>query len=195
MTGEIAVQREKTNYVSALKKLLDSKNLDKNKKWLLLALALLGLLLMVIPSFAEVQTEEPKEPEQPNAYESYDYAQYLSTQFEEILGKIEGVGKIDVMVTLSKESENVYATDLARDDYIQEEQNQQKVDEKHVLIEKDGEEEALITTRITPQVQGVIIVCEGGSDPTVVNKLTEAVTASLGIGSNRVAVSNLGYAE
>ena len=35
---------------------------------------------------------------------------------------------------------------------------------------------------------GNVIVCDGGNDPIVIKKLTDAVTASLGIGANRVAV-------
>jgi stage III sporulation protein AG len=92
------------------------------------------------------------------------------------------------MVTLNKEEEMVYATDFLSDSHSQNDVNQQKTDRKHVLLEKNGQEEALVTTIITPRVQGVIIVCDGGNDPIVIKKLTDAVTASLGIGANRVAV-------
>jgi len=186
------LKKEMTNYIHTLRKIFEHKTAESTKIKLLFILGAVGILFVVLPTFwdntnSDLQSEEVIQNPQPN-----DYALYLSNQLENILGEIEGVGKICVMVTLEKEEECIYATDLSQD--IQTPEQQQK-DQKHVVIEKNGQEEALVTTRITPKIQGVIIVCEGGNNPVVVKKLTDAVTASLNIGPSRVSVSNSKYAE
>ena len=179
--------------IAKLSALFKTKLMGKNSSLLLVMMGLIGILLISVPSF--LPEKENGDTPEVTIQEEADYAVHLSLQLEEILGKMEGVGEIKVMVTLKQDSSYVYATDLAQNDQQKETLVEQQTEQKHVILEQDGEEQALVSTRFAPQVEGVIIVCRGGSDPVVVNKLTDAVTAALGIGSNRVAVSNMGLTE
>ncbi|MBR5558681.1 MAG: hypothetical protein IKU72_00345 [Oscillospiraceae bacterium] len=116
----------------------------------------------------------------------------LSQRLEEVLGAIEGVGEIRVMVTLRQEEEFVYAVDHTINDQQQEMTTHHQSEQTHVIVEQNGQEEPLLSTKMAPQVQGVIIVCAGGDNPVVIEKLIQAATAALNISSNRVAVSKLG---
>ena len=57
----------------------------------------------------------------------------------------------------------------------------------------EGERTAYSGSKVSsvtpPAVLGAAIVCDGGGDPTVKAELTRLVSALLGIGSNRVTVS------
>jgi len=180
--------------VNKLQTFLRKQLTGKNKGTLLVVIGIIGMLLISFPGLTSYKKEAENLPKTAEDEET-NYAAELSSQLEAILGRIDGVGEIEVMVTLRQDSSYVYATDLAQSDRQEEALTQQQIEEKHVIIEQGGEEQALVSTRIVPQAEGVIIVCEGGSDPVVIKKLTDAVTAALGIGSNRVAVSNMKYTE
>ncbi len=165
----------------------------KGQTVLVAALGLAGVLLLVWPTAAQqpdaVPTPEAAQP--PNV----DYAQQLAAQLEETLGKMEGVGQIKVMVTLEQQEEYVYAADLVTEERTQQEEKLRQQEQTHVILEQDGSQQALVTTTMAPRVQGVVVVCTGGDDPVVQRSLTQAVTAVLNIGSNRIAVSKFAATE
>ena len=52
----------------------------------------------------------------------------------------------------------------------------------------DGSEQALPLTELQPVIRGVVVVCPGGGDPAVAERITQAVTTALDISSARVCV-------
>ena len=60
---------------------------------------------------------------------------------------------------------------------------------KYILVrDADGSEQALAVMEVEPVVKGVIIVCQGGNNPTVQQNIINAVTTALDISSARVCV-------
>ena len=59
----------------------------------------------------------------------------------------------------------------------------------------DGGEQALLVTTEMPQVRGVAVVCEGGDDEIINEKITNAVTAALNITSKRVYIAGGSFNE
>ena len=53
----------------------------------------------------------------------------------------------------------------------------------------NGEEEALAITEVQPTVKGVVVVCSGGDDPEVQQRIINAVTTALNITTKRVCVT------
>lgn len=51
--------------------------------------------------------------------------------------------------------------------------------------------QGLLVTELQPTVKGVVIVCEGGDQPLVQQRVTDAVTIALNISSKRVCVTKL----
>ena len=86
----------------------------QQKRWLQLkktdwiAVALVGVLLLVVamPSggtgihLAENKKEDTAQEKTEQKYEKEDYAEYLEHKLEQVLGQMEGVGKVSVMVTV-----------------------------------------------------------------------------------------------
>ena len=72
----------------------------KEKAAIILLLIFLGLILS---SQGTVKTKTPKE--EVNERENYtgEYKSSLEAQLKETLGKVEGIGEIDVMITLESE--------------------------------------------------------------------------------------------
>ena len=117
------------------------------------------------------------------------YRQELEDGLVRIVSAITGDDKAQVMVTLEKGEEVVYAADS----HTEAEQDRQETESEYVLIkDPDGGQSALTVTRIQPEVKGVVIVSRYASDPVVQEKLHLAVRVGLGISSTKVCVMDSG---
>ncbi|MCL2633895.1 MAG: hypothetical protein FWD34_05200 [Oscillospiraceae bacterium] len=93
---------------------------------------------------------------------SYEqYEKRLEKKLSQALAEIDGVGEFTVIITLDSLSETVYS-------------------------ERGG----AVKTVITPKVRGVAIICEGGDDIYVKQKIVEMTSKVLGIGTNKICVTN-----
>ena len=97
-------------------------------------------------------------------------------KLEALLGKIDGAGAVDVMLTLADGGEAVYQVDETIRDDGREEQT--------VLADKAP---VLVQTR-QPRFQGAVVVCEGADRAAVKLAVTEAVASLTGLGSGKIAV-------
>ncbi len=130
------------------------------------------------------------------------YVADLETRLVSLIQSIDGVGKAQVMVTLEQSTEYVY-----------EKQEKQSLDESHdssgenseksavrqdyetntILVDGENGKEALLTKQMEPVVKGVVVVCQGGENVSVKNKVIQAVTTVLNLSSNRVFVTKSSY--
>lgn len=144
---------------------------DISRKNLIYILGAIGILLMLIPSVTgNNKTETVCE-------EDIDYCGMLEEKLEKILPEISSVGSVRVMITAKNYGEVKLAKDKTGE-------NEQTV----VLNQKGGGEDAKIIEEKYPQIQGVIIVAEGGGKSKVKGELTEAVAALLGVEAHKIKV-------
>ena len=126
-------------------------------------------------------------------FEQYEYQ--LEQRLEQIVGSISGVGNLQVMVTLESGSQYNYVTEKKSStdkSSAQNGQSENKNTETQTVILSDSQgERALVKSETAPQVKGVIIVCEGGDDPTVKQRVIGAVTTALDISSKKVCVTRM----
>lgn len=94
--------------------------------------------------------------------DSERYTAQLRDQLLSIVSRIDGVGEAEIFLTMDNAGESVYLTNS---------------DTK--------------TKSIEPTVRGVVIVCRGGDDPVVIQRVLSAVTRSLSISSDKVCVTKL----
>ena len=109
----------------------------------------------------------------------------MERAMEEILGKISGVGKVDVMLSLHSGGERV----LAQDSSLRYSGSVQSPDsyERSTQPVTDGGG-VVVTKETCPQYRGALVVCEGGGDDGVRLQVAKAVSALTGLGSDRIAV-------
>ncbi len=158
------------------------------KLWIVLLGAILGLGLLVVGSLdlpfgkGEHKNTATVTDEQG---ELQAYRQELAREIASLCSQVRGVGKVQVMVTLSGGYEYVYARDLQSktggESYTWE--------ETYVLIGSGSAQSPLLLMKKQPAIAGVGIVCQGGADPAVQNELTALVSAAFGIGANKIHVS------
>lgn len=163
------------------KQLLLKLRADK-KRAALLILCALALVLLVLSEWpASRAKSEAAEPAQPQVY-----AKQMESRLADLIRSIEGAGKTQVLVTLRTGEETVWA----RNDSMNSEADASRVqsEQTYVLVRSGSDETGLLLKTITPAVQGVAVVCEGADDPQVQQRITQTVTAALGIGAGHVSV-------
>lgn len=152
-------------------------------KWLLLLLAGLLLLVIALP-VSESESEERKETESGTATEE-DYASMAESKLETILAQMEGAGKVKVMITLSSSSEKI----VEKDEETSKDETQSTSSETTVYEETaDRGQTPYVSKELTPAVEGVVVLCEGGDEPVVVQQITEAVEALFSVESHKIKV-------
>lgn len=109
------------------------------------------------------------------------YREKMKQELTEILRRVEGVGNVEVMLTLKASNEKVTLkdnTDRGND-----------TEEQTVLIE-DSERNSspYVIQEKEPELEGVVIVCDGGADAGVKREITEAVSALFQIESHKIKI-------
>lgn len=164
------------------------KTLGKYK--FVLLVAAIGVVLMLWPS--GTKQEASGEIATSNS-DGRDELRELESSMEEILGKMQGVGRVDVMLTLHSSSELVLASDTILR-YSGNPQNPNNYDRSSETVTVSGGNgsDVVVTQERSPQYRGALIVCDGGDSDSVRLRVVEAVSALTGLGADRIAVVRWG---
>ena len=122
----------------------------------------------------------------------------LEEELEDFLSLVAGAGRVRVMISALGDRETVFAVDAtnSRSHIIEEDaqggtrdQRQYSNQEQTVIItDRNGVDHPLVIREIAPQVEGIVIIAEGGDDPFIKDALTRAAMAVLGVEAHRVHV-------
>ena len=158
---------------------------DKKRVKLLVFIGFLAIALLFLSSIG-------KSPSSDTSAESADinyteYTEILENRLTSVISSIDGVGKCKVMITLENTNESVYAVN--RDSHLDE--GTSDINDEYVIYDSDKGEKPVLIKEYFPQVQGVTVVCSGGENTLVREKIISAVTALFNIPSNRVSVSRI----
>ena len=146
-----------------------------------------------------------------NTYESFRkymdmvmaYASTLSLEkeLESILSSVDGAGKVQVMITLKNTStKEVLMEEPYSESNVTEHDGDggsrdtnEKSQDYHVIYKEssDGTMIPFVVSEISPQVEGVAVVAEGGDSAVVKEKITGIIKALFGIEINKIAVGKM----
>ena len=144
--------------------------LIRQYKWIVVLLAVGGVLLLLPQNKG---SEDVSVPEVVAGKEEDFSVEHLEHKLSEILSRIEGAGNVSVMLTVKSGAERIYASDRE----MAERSEERELQEEMVLISTEAGESAVLIGQNYPVFQGALLVCEGGDDPLVRLRLTEALTA------------------
>ena len=176
------------------------KGIPKNQ---LLIGGLAGVLLLVIALPTEQKKQQETElsqgkesgVEQPAANYS-GYEKELERKLEEILTAMEGVGKVEGMITLQDNGEQVLEKDISRNSQEVTEEGEVKrntyesqYQEETVFVKESGNEgQPFIAKESVPAVEGVLVVAEGGGNGKVAKNISDAVLALFPVEVHKIKV-------
>ena len=111
---------------------------------------------------------------------SYNVVSDLENRLEDLLNKVEGAGKVSVVINVSSGIETV----IAMKTVTTETANGKNVEETPILV--NGETVKL--KEVYPEITGVLIVSEGASNISVYRKLQQATSSLLGVNVNKIEI-------
>lgn len=183
------------------------KNLWKDlgtRRWIFLLAV--GLLFVVIALPMEqggekAGSEEPSETAFTGGEISLnEYEKKLERRLAALLSTVDGAGKVEVMVTLRSSSEQIVLNDTSREEKLTRETDAQggvrnnsdiRESSQTVLSGMNGRSEPYVVGERMPQVEGVVVACEGGDRASVQAEISAAVQALFDIEPHKIKVCKM----
>ena len=156
------------------KKITEKTNKKFKSEWVfIIILGLIIILFLLFPSSNSLFSSLKDDKDQ-------DYLTLTETKLESVLASVSGVGKVDVMITLSGSE----SYDIAKNVETTTENGVTKRVESVVMV--SGKPYVIKTNN--PTIEGVVIVCEGADDVKVKMLITEAVVTALNVDANKIRI-------
>lgn len=150
----------------------------KKYKYAVLVLAV-GLVLMILPTKTKTEAAVTQNPT--TSVEIRDTAQELAN----ILEKIQGVGKVQVLLTVKAGESTVYQTD---EDVDTSETGSSIRKETVIITDSNRNQQPLVVQILPPEYLGAVIVCQGAENAAVRLAVVEAVCRATGLGADKISV-------
>jgi len=148
-----------------------------------------GMLMILLSEFVPDSKEKPEKAiSQTETTDSDDFKKRTELELKELLEHIDGVGECEVMISIESGTEYVYAENISRFSEDNADRRSEKLDEDIVITENGGTRQPLVRKIIDPQIGGVVIVCDGGGNISINERVQKAVSTALNISSTRVCV-------
>ena len=154
---------------------------DILKKYRFAALvALAGVVLMLLPG------KKDSMPDAETAERETFSLEETERRMAEMLGAMDGVGRVQVMLTLHSGetlslAEDSSATLGSGGDVRQ--------DSQVLTVNRgSGKQEVVVTRRLYPTYQGAVVVCQGAGDSRVRLRVLETVSVLTGLSSDKISV-------
>lgn len=110
-----------------------------------------------------------------------EYKKTREEELKQLLRKVEGVGNVEVMLTIHASQEKVTLKDNSM--------KGENSEEKTVLVENENRDSLpYVVQEREPEIEGVVIVCDGGNDSSVKREITDAVSALFSIESHKIKI-------
>ena len=172
---------------------------SKKAKDIMLIIVIIGGLLAVLalPVQKEGKSENESGQEVPSEVQSHkqeDYEAKLEERLEQILRKVEGVGDVEVMITLEASSKEVVEKDVTLQQTLTQNDEQNITDsvrdkeETTVYTDLGSGNAPYVVQEIYPEVQGVLVVAEGGDDSRVNLAIVEAIQSLFDIDVHKIKI-------
>lgn len=158
----------------------------KKYKYALLIL-LLGIALLLLPS-GKKETKTQSEPTKAAADDDA-YAALTEQRLTEMLSKIQGAGRVEVMLTLRRGSRTQYQSDTQNSEETSDDGTRRASEQKTVILsEGSAYDKAAVSAVDYPLFQGALVVSEGADTASVKLALMQAVSALTGLSSDQITV-------
>ena len=167
---------------------LDIKGKILKNKFVLIVIAV-GLIFILLPTGGgSGGSPEPRATAEAPDFSLREQEQKIA----EALSKIDGAGRVSVVLTLKTGGEQVLATDSSGSSKRTKGETGEdtaQASETTVIVSAGGQTENPVTVKyIYPEFKGALIVAEGAGDATVRLELVQAVAGLTGLKSDKITV-------
>jgi len=133
--------------------------------------------------------------------ESDAYVSELENRLKSVLAKVEGIGDVEVMITLKASKEKVILKDTP---YTQESMNEvdgeggnresssiNKEDTTVLVNGGNGESMPYVIQELEPEVEGIVVIAEGGDNAKIMTEIMEAAQVLFDVPAHKVKVMKM----
>lgn len=154
---------------------------NDKKALLIIICGVLGMLLIMFSGGEDSKTTDAEKTD--NSAQLNNFA--IKEEVKHLIEKIDGAGETEIVITYKSAEETIYAQN------VKEETGDGKIkkDSEFIIVEQNDSETGLHIKTVYPEVQGVAVVCEGGNNPVVKEKIYSVLTALFNINSNNISIA------
>ena len=162
-----------------LKNKLNKMMIYINKYKYIVLILVIGLIFITMPN----SDNGKKEEEVTIIKEQNDKS--IEEKLTDMLRKIDGAGRVEVMLTIAQGEEIIYQTN---DDLSDGSDTSGKHTDTVTVTDADKNQVGLIRQVNPPGFLGALVICQGADNPSVKLAITEAVAKTTGLGANCISV-------
>lgn len=125
----------------------------------------------------------------------------MERQLKEALSKVEGVGQVEVVITLEstnrknveKDRPSSESTQNQTEDGGRNSSSSSGSTEESTVYEKNGNGEQIpyVISESYPEVRGVLVIAQGGDNPIVIQQISEGVMALFRVDAHKIKVMKM----
>lgn len=190
-----------------IKELIVQKDEESTKKKIENLVVLIIILIVTILCVNSIWNKESKQKSNINETTNKQLADTsenketesgdLQKNIESILSNMEGVGRVNVLITYSESSQTVAMYNENSKDSSTEEKDDKgatriikQVDTNKDIIYKEvnGEKIPITQKTINPKIEGAVVTAEGATNSTVKSNIIQAVEAATGLATHKIQV-------
>lgn len=180
------------------------EKLPKKNQLLLILLAGILLLVIVFPvpeqsgSSPDQKTEDTEQILSSDIRDNGEYEKYLEEKTARVLEDVEGVGEVTVMITLKSDGQKIIEKDQSSSSQSTDEADsgggtrsvEDQSSDKTSIYEQaaDGTSTPYVSKELAPEVEGVVVIADGGDNAVVAQNITEAVQALFGVEAHKIKI-------
>ncbi len=135
------------------------------------------------------------------SYEANTYISEMEKKLEEVLKKVSGAGDVEVMITTKGSTEKIPLKDHSSTEESLDEDdgeggsrtdNSAQREESTVLVtNEDGNSVPYILQELEPEIEGVVVIAEGGDNAMIKMDIMQAVEVLFDVPAHKVIVMKM----
>ena len=153
--------------------------LSKLKKTDYIVILLVGVLLLVEVLDPNILPFDLLEA----TCDDEEYEKLLEKKLEGILERMDGVGEVSVMITLSDDGTRIVDKDTK--------ETSESIEKTTVIYDDEDASVPYVTSTDKPTVSGVLVVAQGGGNPQVNNDISNAVSALFDVPMHKIKIAKM----
>lgn len=197
-------EEAKDSNVQGILTMFKDMKLGDDKKEKILIVFLLGVFFLLVATPVGSLSGQKKTKkksvsqttEQSKKIEKDAYISSLENKLEQTIAGMEGAGNVNVMITLKDNGEKILDKNQPYESEKETSSEEQKISEQTrmqseqqtVLVEQEGNTEPIVVKERYPEIEGVVVVCEGGDNKVLTLQIKEAVQALFSVDAHKIVV-------
>ena len=127
-----------------------------------------------------------------------EYEAYLEKKTADVLKQVDGVGEVTVMITLRSGGQKIIEKDQSGSSQTTEEEDsaggkrtvEESTSAKTSVYEQgaDGSSIPYVSKELSPEIEGVVVIADGGGNAVTAQDITEAVQALFGVEAHKIKI-------